>query len=106
MGIFLNNISLTFIPISSISMIIQTLNANFLIETSPDCDGCLSVYSKDPIELQRLFGSSVQHSIDQEDWPFMIKTCKQNFAHTLILLVKEIDYSRFYKEGVNLPQLP
>ena len=76
-------------------MIIQTLSAKFLIESSSDCDGCLMVYSDDAEQLQRLFGSSVHHSLNFSDMPFLTKTCKQDFAHTLILLVKEIDYSKF-----------
>ncbi|GMQ24372.1 hypothetical protein Aoki45_10540 [Algoriphagus sp. oki45] len=76
-------------------MIIQTLSAKFLIESSSDCDGCLMVYSDNAEQLQRLFGSSVHHSLTFSDMPFLTKTCKQDFAHTLILLVKEVDYSNF-----------
>lgn len=84
-------------------MIIQTLSAKFLIESSSDCDGCLMVYSDNSEQLQRLFGSSVHHSLNFSEMPFLTKTCKQDFAHTLILLVKEIDYSNFPSISGNLP---
>ena len=78
-------------------MIIQTLNSEFLIESSSTVSGCVFIYSNNPEELQRFFGSKISENQDNPDWKFKTKTCKQDFANALIHLVKEIDYTNFGK---------
>lgn len=58
-------------------------------------DGKLFIYSDSREELQRFFGSSVIDYSSRPDWKYCAVTCKQNFAHSLILIVKEIDYRDF-----------
>lgn len=76
-------------------MLIQTHSAKFLIELNKENSECLTVRCDSELELSRLFGSlRVQDSNDFE-YPFFVKTCKQEYSDALILLVKEIDYSEF-----------
>lgn len=78
-------------------MIIQTLNSEFLIESSAVGSGCVFIYSNNPEELQRFFGSNILENQANSDWKYRTKTCKQDFANALIHLVKEIDYTDFTK---------
>lgn len=76
-------------------MLVQSKSAVFLIELEPGSTGCVTIKSDSELELSRLFGSlRIQHSTDFE-MPFLVKACKQEYADAMLLLVKEIDYSRF-----------
>lgn len=76
-------------------MIIQTSICDFLIEESGKVDGCVFVYSDSLDEIQRLFGSSEVEYSNRNDWKYRVCICKQDLANTLILLVKEVNYSDF-----------
>lgn len=76
-------------------MLIQTNNAKFLISNFSEKQDFLLVQSDNRDELERLFGSDEIRKGRQNQWPFAVKICKQEFAHCLILLVKEIDYKEF-----------
>jgi hypothetical protein len=78
-------------------MIIQTLNSEFLIESCEIEQGCVVIYSNNPDELHRFFGSRIDELKGETGWKYQTKTCKQDFAHSLIHLVKEIDYKEFEK---------
>ena len=79
-------------------MLIQTSKANFLIEKNLGKSDCVKIKADSKEELQRYFGSSnVQFSIEQQ-FPFQVLACKQEFANALILMVKEIEYSDFGQE--------
>ncbi len=76
-------------------MIIQTTTGDFLIEASNRADGCITVFSDSLEELQRLFGSLEIEYSARKGRKYKVCTCKQDLANAMILLVKEIDYSRF-----------
>jgi hypothetical protein len=76
-------------------MEINTQGASFLIEGTANNDGCVIIKSTSEIELHRFFGSlSIGHSSNSTH-PYFVKSCKQEFANALIIMVKEIDYSQF-----------
>lgn len=76
-------------------MVIQTSNATFLIEETAASDGSLIVYSDSNFELCRLFSNSRISDATESGWKFSAITCRQELAHILIHLVKEIDYQNF-----------
>jgi len=82
-------------------MIIQTLNCDFLIESSGTSTGELYVYSHCKDELQRFFGSASVEFSPKPDWRFRAITGKQYLVHALIHMVKEVDYPAFpFKSSV------
>ncbi|WP_057935696.1 hypothetical protein [Algoriphagus resistens] len=76
-------------------MIIQTSNANFLIEKSESNPGCVSISSNSQEELYRFFGSLEITYTNDPLYSYTVRACKQEFANAMILMVKEIDYSEF-----------
>lgn len=83
-------------------MIIQTSTANFLIEKSEFTSGCITVSSNSQEELHRFFGSLEITLTNDLFYPYAIKSCKQEFANAMILMVKEIDYSEFSQFSLEL----
>ncbi|MFT4856953.1 MAG: hypothetical protein ACI9UV_001285 [Algoriphagus sp.] len=77
-------------------MIIQTSSAKFLIEPCENRKDCVLVNSNSKDELDRLFGSMDVLKTNFQEYPFQVKSCKQEFANALIIMVKEIDYSHFW----------
>ncbi len=77
-------------------MIIQTSSAKFLIESCENSKDFVLINSNSKEELDRFFGSSDFSKTNSHEYPFQVKTCKQEFANAMILMVKEIDYSRFW----------
>jgi hypothetical protein len=77
-------------------MIIQTSSAKFLIEPCENRKDCVLVNSNSKEELDRLFGSFDVSETNSQEYPFQVKSCKQEFANALIIMVKEIDYSHFW----------
>lgn len=76
-------------------MIIRTSTASFMIEGSGSTDGCIFIRCTSQVELYRFFGSIEIKESGNSDFPYVVKSCKQEFANALILMVKEIDYSEF-----------
>lgn len=76
-------------------MIIQTTNASFLIENCEFDFACVSIHSDSRFELSRLFGSVKVKPLDSQTYPYTVKISKQEFTDSLILLIKEIDYTSF-----------
>ena len=73
-------------------MIIQTIQAEYLISSLPEKKDFICIKSNNQAELARLFGSEKVKKSDETDWQFEVYSCRQEFANSLILLVKEIDY--------------
>ncbi|TDQ18450.1 hypothetical protein DFQ04_0252 [Algoriphagus boseongensis] len=76
-------------------MVIRTTSSEFLIEACESGVGCVYIYCNESEELERFFGSKIIELPVGSGWKFRTKTCKQDFAHALIQLVKEIDYKHF-----------
>lgn len=81
-------------------MIIQTLNCDFLIESSDTSTGELYVYSHCKDELQRFFGSASVEFSPKADWKFRVITGKQYLVHALIQMVKDVDYQAFPSKSI------
>lgn len=77
-------------------MIIATSHAKFLIESCENRKDWVIINSNSKEELDRFFGSLDVIKTDSEKYPFQVKTCKQEFANALIIMIKEIDYSNFW----------
>jgi len=76
-------------------MVIHTSTASFLIESSPNNLGCVSIQCTSELELYRFFGSLTIQESKNPDFPFAVNACKQEFSNALILMVKEIDYADY-----------
>ncbi len=76
-------------------MLIQTSTANFLIEKCEANQGCVSISSNSQEELFRFFGSLEISKTNDFYYAYQVRSCKQEFANAMILMVKEIDYSEF-----------
>jgi hypothetical protein len=76
-------------------MIIQTPSAKFLIEPCENRKDYVLVNSNSKEELDRLFGSFDVSENNSQEYPFQVKSCKQEFANALITMVKEIWNSHF-----------
>ncbi|WP_026956826.1 hypothetical protein [Algoriphagus vanfongensis] len=78
-------------------MIVQVSNATFLIENCSTQKSCFSIKSDSMEELLRLFGSSKNIQFVPGEYPYQVNICRQEFSNSLILLIKEIDYTNFSK---------
>lgn len=74
-------------------MIIKTIHGTFSIYSSGKDSDKLVVKSKDKASLTRIFDEQRIIQSQSEEAGFFVKLCKQEFAHTLILMVKEVNYS-------------
>jgi hypothetical protein len=83
-------------------MIIQTSSAKFLIESCENRKDCVLINSNSKEELDRFFGSSDVLETNSHEFPFQVKSCKQEFANAMIVMVKEIDYSQFWSLDLQL----
>jgi len=76
-------------------MIIKSIHGTFFIQVSENEQDKLIVKSKDKGSLTRIFDGKRINHCSSEDNAFYVSLCKQEFAHTLILMVKEVDYVNF-----------
>ena len=76
-------------------MLVQISNATFLIENCEKDKSCISVKSDSQEELYRLFCSSKALEIVSGPMPYKLRVSRQEFSNSLIMLVKEIDYTNF-----------
>ncbi|MFD2200705.1 hypothetical protein [Shivajiella indica] len=76
-------------------MIITSLHGTFSINSCEKDQDKLIVRSKEKDSLMRIFDSKriIQCEIDGSS--YFVTLCKQEFAHSLIMLVKEVNYSDF-----------
>ena len=72
-------------------MILQTSQAQFLFEQNPQISGAVKVFSDNKEELHRLFVNSEIQDSEQSGLKYSVDSCRQELAHVLILLVKEIE---------------
>lgn len=79
-------------------MIIHSLFGSFcVVANSKKSDGLL-LQSKSRIALNRIFDDKRVKDNESSDYPFFVELCKQEFAHVLITLTKDISYENFDKE--------
>lgn len=76
-------------------MIIKSIHGTFSIQVSENDHDKLIVKSNDKGSLTRIFDGKRINHCSSEDNTFYVSLCKQEFAHALILMVKEVDYVNF-----------
>ncbi|MGM0945390.1 MAG: hypothetical protein ACQEW9_09425 [Bacteroidota bacterium] len=76
-------------------MIIQTNSGSFLVESCLQKNGRIAVKSDSELEILRFFGSQEIQASNDFNFPYQVSVCKQVFSDALILMVKEIDYTKF-----------
>ncbi|MGY6741479.1 MAG: hypothetical protein ACXIUQ_01985 [Cecembia sp.] len=74
-------------------MIIKSIHGTFSIYSSGKDSDKLVVKSKDKGSLTRIFDEQRIIRSQSEEGGYFVNLCKQEFAHTLILMVKEVNYS-------------
>lgn len=78
-------------------MIIKSIHGTFSINSTGQDQDKLLVKSNDKKSLLRIFDEKrVMHN-HSDNSEYSVSLCKQEFAHTLILMVKEVNYSDFEK---------
>lgn len=83
-------------------MEITTRSARFLIESREPKGGCIEIQCTSEIELHRFFGSMSIYHTGNSNYPYAVKSCKQEFTNALILMVKEVDYSDFSSSHIEV----
>jgi len=78
-------------------MIIKSIHGTFSIHSSGKDQDRLLVKSDDKKSLMRIFDEKRVVQNQSENNMYFVSLCKQEFAHTLILMVKEVNYSDFEK---------
>jgi len=79
-------------------MLIQSLHGNFSIIASGKDQDLLFIRSNEKSELSNIFGEMRVSRYDGEGLEFYVAIRKQEFTNTLIMMVKEINYSDLGKE--------
>ena len=79
-------------------MVITSLHGNFSIIASEKDQNQLFVRSHEKRELSSVFGEKRILMYEGEGFNFYVSICKQEFANTLIMMVKEVNYSDLEKE--------
>lgn len=74
-------------------MIITTIHGTFSIISNEKDQDQLIIRSKEKASLTRIFDEKRIIQCEKEGFSFCVSLCKQEFVHTLIMLVKEINYS-------------
>ena len=78
-------------------MVITSLHGIFSIVINEKNQDELLVRAKKKDELMRIFDEKRINKSSYDGFEYFVKMCKQEFAHTLIMMIKEIDYSDFDK---------
>lgn len=79
-------------------MIIHSLFGNFcVVANSRKPDGLL-LQSRSRIALNRIFDDKRVRDNESSDYPFVVEVGRQEFAHVLITLTKDISYENFDKD--------
>ncbi|TVP50860.1 MAG: hypothetical protein EA341_06690 [Mongoliibacter sp.] len=76
-------------------MLISSLHGVFSINMHDVDHEKLIIKSKNKEALQRIFDEKRIYAINQNKYKFCVSLCKQELAHILIMMIKEIDYADF-----------
>jgi hypothetical protein len=83
-------------------MIINSLLGTFSVVSSIQHHDKLCIKSKSKEVLMRMFDEKRINSYQSGDYNYFIEICKQEFAHTMIILIKEVNYPDFVQEMSDL----
>ena len=78
-------------------MVIASLHGIFSIVINEKDQDQLLVRAKKKEELMRIFDEKRILKSSADGFEYHVKMCKQEFAHTMIMLIKEINYADFDK---------
>ncbi|WP_373495850.1 hypothetical protein [Aquiflexum sp.] len=79
-------------------MIINSLLGNFTVVSSLKNHDKLCIKSNRKEVLMRMFDEKRINNYESADYNYSIEICKQEFAHTMIILIKEVNYPDFVQE--------
>lgn len=79
-------------------MIINSLLGTFSVVSSVQNHDKLCIKSKSKEVLMRMFDEKRINNHESGDYNYSIEICKQEFAHTMIILIKEVNYPDFVQE--------
>lgn len=79
-------------------MIINSLLGTFSVVSSVQNHNKLCIKSKSKEVLMRMFDEKRINNYRSDDYNYSIEICKQEFAHTMIILIKEVNYPDFVQE--------
>jgi hypothetical protein len=79
-------------------MIINSLLGSFSVVSSVQNHDKLCIKSKSKEVLMRMFDEKRINNYESMDYNYSIEVCKQEFAHTMIILIKEVNYPDFVQE--------
>lgn len=79
-------------------MIINSLQGTFSVVSSVQNQDRLCIKSKSKEVLMRMFDEKRINNYASGDYNYSIEICKQEFAHTMIILIKEVNYPDFIQE--------
>ncbi|MFD2034598.1 hypothetical protein ACFSKL_07350 [Belliella marina] len=78
-------------------MVITSLHGSFTVVINEENQDQILVRANNKEELMRIFDEKrISKCIDEQP-EFCVQMCKQEFAHTLIMMIKEINYPDFNK---------
>lgn len=78
-------------------MLISSLHGVFSINMHDIDAEKLIIKSKNKEALQRIFDEKRIFTNNKDNYKFCVSLCKQELAHILIMMIKEIDYADFEK---------
>ncbi|WP_194974638.1 hypothetical protein [Aquiflexum lacus] len=79
-------------------MIINSLLGSFSVVSSVQNHDKLCIKSKSKEVLMHMFDEKRITNYESMDYNYSIEVCKQEFAHTMIILIKEVNYPDFIQE--------
>lgn len=79
-------------------MIINSLYGTISVVSGGLDQDKLRIKSSKKETLMRMFDEKRIGHYESVEYPYYVEMCKQEFAHTLIVLVKDINYPDFHAE--------
>lgn len=79
-------------------MIINSLFGTISVVSGGQDQDRLRIKSPKKETLMRMFDEKRITYYESADYPYYVEMCKQEFAHTLIVLIKDINYPDFHIE--------
>lgn len=79
-------------------MIIHSLFGSFCVVANSDKTDGLLLQSNSKAALNRAFDDKRIKAIESVEYPFVVELCRQEFAHFLISMTKDISYVNFDRE--------
>lgn len=82
-------------------MIIKSIRGTFSVQSYGKDQDKLIVKSSNKASLMKIFDEKRVVELPSDKNIYCVSLCKQEFVHTLILLVKEVNYSDFNQTNLD-----